>query len=381
MLRCQRSKKGAVARMDSDARRTDRTNRRGICTHLKGALALSLCVAALLLGCAGEREARTRVPTDPAGGPIADVVVHDSLSSDAGYAEWGKPLPDSAAMGIGFVRPEDSNLAVGDRPQNTEVRLDHGEALSWHLILRSGQPTTLLVTALLDYRQVPFTLDGQHGLLHELKVDPEGDLEVPMRLQIDEPGAHDLLVMAFREPYDRPVDKGYRANLFQRLIGRRAVIIVGGVEQPVHQPTPDLVGAPPPPDVTLGIPVCFAEAADGSGSHPAKHFLWSLEGRPRAEAPYRLWVSNYHGQAPTDHGLVLFEGFHQVPLLGRDLFIVHLEAGHEAIIDGRLTLPEQPGVHEVQVVMVKDPYRSVRRGEVSDPFVRGSNCLGVRVHQ
>jgi hypothetical protein len=218
-------------------------------------------------------------------------------------------------------------------------------------------------------------------LLHEVRVEPTGDLEMPMRLEIEGPGAHDLLVVAFKEPYNRPIDAGYRDTLHQRLVGRRAVVIVGGVEQPVHEPTPDLVGAPPPPDVTFGIPVCFAGAADDADAHPAKHFLWSLEGQPQEAAPYRLWVSNYHGEAPIDHGLVLFQDFHQVPLLGREFLIVHLEPGHEAIIDGHLSLPEQPGVHEVQVVMVKDPYRSVRRGEVSDPFVRGSNCLGVRVGQ
>ena len=369
-------------RMDSDTRRASRATRRGFPGRVLCGLAVALSVVSLLVGCAGEPEAKTRAPapSDLAWPPVADVVVHDSLSAEAGYSDKGWPMRDTTALRIGFVRPEHRHLAPGERPQTEEVRVDNGQALSWYLILGSGEPATLLVTTLLDYQQVPFTLDGEHGLLHEVRVDPTGDLEMPMRLEIDEPGAHDLLVVAFKEPYNRPMDADYRNRLFQRLVGRRAVLIVGGVEQPVHQPTPDLVGAPPPPDITFGLPVCFAAAADDAGAHPAKRFLWSIEGQPKEIAPFRLWVSNYDRETPIDGGLVLFQDFHQVPLRGREFLIVHLEPGHEAIIDGNLSLPGQPGVHEVQALLIIDPYRSIRRGEVSDLFVRGSNCLGIQVH-
>jgi hypothetical protein len=366
-------------RMDSIAIRAGRVTRRGFPGRAFCGLAVALAAVSLLASCASEPVADTPSPADLAGPAVGDVVVHDSLSAEVGYSDRGTPLPDTTALRIGFVRPEHRHLAPGERPQTEEVRLDNGMALSWYLILGSGEPTILLVTALLDYQQVPFTLDGEHGLLHEVRVGPTGDLEMPMRLEIGEPGAHDLLVVAFKEPYSRPMDADYRNRLFQRLVSRRAVLTVGGVEQPVHQPTPDLVGALPPSDITFGIPVCFGAAADGTAAHPARRFLWSVEGLPKETVSFRLWVSNYHGQLPIDGGLVLFQDFHQVPLRGKEFLIVHLEPGHEAIIDGNLGLPGQPGVHEVQALLVIDPYRSIQRDEVSDLFVRGSNCLGVQV--
>jgi hypothetical protein len=239
----------------------------------------------------------------------------------------------------------------------------------------------MLVTALLDYQQIPFNLDGRDGLLHDIKVSPGGDLELPMRLEVGEPGAHDLMVVAFKEPYDRPMDPGYRDRMFQRLVGRRAVIVVGGAKEPVHVPTPDVMGSTPPPEVTFGLHVAFATAPMDEDTHPQERFMATARGQPNETLPYQLWVSNYHGEAPVDYALVLFQDFHQVQLKDKDMLVVHLEAGHEAIIDDNLTLPAEPGIHELQVVYVLDPYRSILRDEVTSPFVNGSNCVGIEVHQ
>jgi hypothetical protein len=35
----------------------------------------------------------------------------------------------------------------------------------------------VLVCVLLDYKQISFELDGQAGILHEIKILPGGDLE------------------------------------------------------------------------------------------------------------------------------------------------------------------------------------------------------------
>lgn len=367
--------------MDQDTRSAGGIGRKVFPGRFLRGLTAGLSVVALLLGCAGELGVVTGTSTDRSGSCIPDIVVHSSLSAEAGYTDWGNQLHHATSLGIGFVRPEHRHLAPDERPQTEEVRVEDGHVLSWYLILSSGEPTTVLVTVLLDYLQVPFSLDDKEGLLHEVRVDPTGDLELPMHVEIDGPGAHDLLVIAFKEPYDRPLDAEYRDTLHQRLVGRRAVVVVEGVAEPAHQPTPDLIGSPPPPDVTFGIPVSFAQPPDTGTSHPSKRFLHTIEGQPKEVVPYQLWLSNYHGEAAVDYGLVLFQDFHQVFLQGKNLFMVHLDAGHEAIVDSSLTLPPQPGIHELQAVLVFDPYRSIKRGEVADPFVRGSNCLGVQVHQ
>jgi hypothetical protein len=341
--------------------------------QLACALLLAL-LAALLPACAGQ-------PISVVPFVIPDVVVHTSMSDEARFTSWNMEMHDVSEIGIGFVRPEHRDMPPLERPQIEEVRIGDGESFSPYLILQSGQRTTLLVTVLLDYQQVPFELDGQAGLLHEVTVEPGGDLELPMQLDVGEPGAHDLVAIAFKEPYNRPIDPEYRDRMFQRLVGKRAVIVVGGVEEPVHTPTPDVVGSPPPPEVTFGIRVSFATAPTEAETHPSKRFMASAQGQCNGAFPYQLWVSNYHGETPVDYALVLFQDFHQVQLKGKDMLVAHLEAGHEATIDDSLILPAEPGVHDLQVVYVMDPYRSILRDEVTAPFVFGSNCLGVEVQQ
>ncbi|HAL62059.1 MAG TPA: hypothetical protein DCP08_06600 [Chloroflexi bacterium] len=329
-------------------------------------------LAVLLAACAAHSKSVARFG-------IPDVVVHTSFSDEVGVASWGIEKPDVTAMGIGFVQPEHRDIPPLERPQTEEIRVANGEPFSSYLLLSSGQRTTLLVTALLDYKQVPFSLDGHEGLLHEITVEPGGDLELPMRLAVVKPGAHDLVVVAFKEPYDRPMDPGYRDRMFQRLVGRRVVIVVGGVEEPIQTPAPDILGSPPPPEVTFGLRVAFATAPTGAETHPSKRFMAFGQGRCNETFPYQLWVSNYHGETPVDYALVLFQDFHQVQLKGKDMVVVHLEAGHEVTIDDGLMLPAEPCIHELQVVYVIDPYRSILRDEVTDPFVHGSNAVGIQV--
>lgn len=348
----------------------------GVVPHCYRRVACGLLLAllaALLAACAAHSKSVVRFG-------IPDVVVHTSFSDEVRFASWGIEKPDVTAIGIGFVQPEHRDIPPLERPQTEEIRVADGELFLSYLLLSSGQRTTLLVTALLDYQQVPFSLDGQEGLLHEVTVDPGGDLELPMRLEVGEPGAHDLVVIAFKEPYNRPMDPDYRGRMFQRLVGRRAVIVVGEVEEPVQTPLPDILGSPPPPRVTFGLRVAFATAPTEAETHPSKRFMAFAQGQCNETFPYQLWVSNYHGETPVDYALVLLQDFHQVQLKGKDMVVVHLKAGHEATIDDSLILPAEPGVHEFQVVYVMDPYRSILRDEVTTPFVFGSNAVGIEVH-
>lgn len=335
-------------------------------------LSLAL-LAALLPACAAHSR-----PVPRFG--IPEVVAHTSFSDEARFANWDLEMPDTTALGIGFVRPEDRDTPPLERPQIVEMRVPEGEPLSSYLLLRSGERATLLVTVLLDYQQVCFNLDGQEGLLHEVVVEPGGDLELPLRLAVDEQGAHDLVVIAFKEPYNRPADPQYRNRMFQRLVGRRAVVVVGRMEDPVHSPAPDVAGSPPPPEVTFGLRVAFCTAPTDQESHASNRFMALAQAESSETLAYQLWVSNYDGETPVDYALVRFQDFHQRHLKGKDMVVVHLEPGDEAMIDDSLIVPAEPGVHELQVVYVMDPYRSILRDEVTTPFVFGSNTVGIEVH-
>ena len=53
-----------------------------------------------------------------------------------------------------------------------------------------------------------------------------------------------------------------------------------------------------------------------------------------------------------------------------------LGPGEEALLDGSLTLPSIPGVHELQAVYIADPYESLLAG--ADPIVTGSPAVAAQ---
>lgn len=312
---------------------------------------------------------------------IQDVIVHRPLSANAQTHDWGLPVYDPSQIGLGLVKPEDANTNPDDLPQNDELSLAEGEYLSLYLVLSSpAEQATFLVTALVDYHQTPFTMDGQLGLLHEVDVGLGGDLYVPIQIEINGPGAHDLTFIAFKNPYDRPMDRDLRWT--PMFIGYRTVVIVGNDNRPVAVAQPDATGNPPPAGVDWGPDILFAKPGNVHPSHPNGQLNLASHGKPNQVFAYRVWMSNlsWTEPKPLTYGLVRFLNYHQIEFKGKDLFVVHLDENQEVLLDDSLTLPAQAGINEVQIVYVYDPYKSLLHNEVS-PFryVYGSPCLGIKV--
>jgi len=329
-------------------------------------LAFSLWVVLLLSGCSAPLEAGS------------DIVVHRPLSAQTQYL-GEETIYAPSQVTVGWVRPEDRHTTIDQLPQNDEFRIAEGKPLSLDLILSTGQDATFLVTLLVDYEQTSFLLDGQIGLLHEVDVRAGRYLFIPFQVDIPDPGAHDLTVIAFRDPYQRPMDQDIRSHCV--LGGNRAVVIVGENEQPVQTVSPDATGNPPPPGVDWGVALMFANPGDVHPSQAAGQMSLTQHGQPGQVFNYKIWMSNLGNveQEPEDFGLVRFLNYRQIDFKGKNLFVVHLDEKQEILIEDSLVLPEQAGVNEVQIVYVVDPYKSLLHGDVSLPFVYKSDCLGIEV--
>lgn len=328
---------------------------------------------------------------------VKDVVVHNAYSKDVQVNTWtlaegGNKNKGSTLVGLGFVRPEDRNTPPSQLTQNVELALNSGEPLKLDLIIESGQSTPFLVTVLVDYKQVAFSMDGQYGLLHEIYVESTGDpdapaqvLYIPVEIDIFGPGAHDVVVLGFKNPYDRVWDPEAResGNLSCGLGGQRIVVIVDEVESPYQNISPDVFAAAPPPEIDFGLRVLFAELPTSSldSSHPSKRQMkFTQNGRAGKDFRYQMWLSNYAlPDDVVDIAYFRFLDYHQINFKGKDLFVVHFDGRQETIVDDFITLPSQKGVHELQIVYLFDPYKSLLREEVLAPFVMVSDCLGINV--
>ena len=311
---------------------------------------------------------------------IPDIKTHSTFSKQAVLNPVPAEFQGTQGPGLGFARPTDLQIPPFDRPQTEEFELAEGIPFAPFLILlnRAEQPVTLLVVALLDYEQVPFELDDKTGLLHEVVVPSATELNLPLHLQIAGAGMHDLALVAFVNPYSHPLDIDTRANELGNIVGRRTVVVVGEQKDPFKVLAPVIVGEDPPPNLaSIPIRVGLAAAPDKQLTHPSERQIVLSEAHPAQEFPYQVWATNFNQDVPVDYAMIGFLDFHQVDLSQPHVTVVNLGVGQEAIINASVTMPDRTGIHEIQVIYMLDPYKSILQGQVATPFIFSTPRLGV----
>ena len=291
---------------------------------------------------------------------------------------------------MGTLRSEYGDVSPLDVPQDfrlnsdDEFRLDSDEEFAPFLLFstHSSTETYFLIMALVDYQQVEFTLDGMTGLLHEVRMPPGTEMVMPFSLGTLPPGAHDIEVVIFDDPYagyDLTIEKpsnespmsddlGVLSDVLGVLrISRREFVIVDDNDQPARLLQATYSGTSPPADVSLGNLAFFA----GPGAtHPVKpeSQIAVDVGEAGGEYHFRTWTTRHEGYGSGEQAIMLFVDFHLVPVNGNDLLMVELEAGEEAIIDSVVMLPDEPGVHQMLAFVMLDPYSSKLEDRFPGPF-------------
>lgn len=311
--------------------------------------------------------------------PSQDIVIHQSFSPSVVFTDIPEGM--GSGWGTGFLRPEHLDIPPFDRPQTEEFRLSVGERFSPYLILANNLDRTMsvLVTVLLDYQQISFELDGKDGILHKLELSPSIELNLPMNLAIDQPGAHDLLVIAFADPDYRPVDNETRLlELQPALAGRRTVIVVGDNENPFKRLLPDKIGKPIPESNSDYLGVSLATPLDGLTDIPPADRQFTVLRVHRDHDFFFQVIAKNEDEEHVEYAIVTFLNFRQVTLDEDGVLLASLDPGEEASFDGTVHIPDVVGIHELQVVYILDPYKSILRGEVTVVFVFGSVRAGLQ---
>ncbi|MBI5822443.1 MAG: hypothetical protein HZB18_00290 [Chloroflexi bacterium] len=308
---------------------------------------------------------------------INDIVQHNNFSNQVHTDSlWGSPR----GIGIGFVWPEERKTPPEYRSQTEEIDLGDKKSLDPLLILTTSRKTTVLVSVILDYQQIPFEMDGQIGLLHEVNILPGGDFEIPIRIPITSPGVHDLIVVAFADPYNGSLDANFRSALDVDVVGRRAQIISSGKSKPAIQGLEVIEGEPVPGDVALGLGVSFAaKPKPGETTHPSERQLYVSSGKTSELYQFDIWASNLNGEMASEYALLVFKNFHQINVDDRNVLLINLNQNEEAIINAEIKLSEKPGIDQIQIVYVFDPYKSILHEEVRAAFVFNSPRLAIEV--
>lgn len=307
---------------------------------------------------------------------VFGVIQHDEASLAPRYSQtWIQP----SGVGVGFTWPEEKDLPPEQRSQTEEVKLNSGESFHPLLLLHSPQKITLLISVLLDYKQVEFTLNDKKGLLHEIVVKPNGDLEIPMNVEIQQPGQHDLLVIAFYDPWNYILDPVARSEQGLTVGGRRAVIYSGETNTNLQNLPQSMEGNPVPANISINLGVAFAEEQNfqSTNSHPSERQLYVGNAKSGQAYRYQVWVSNLQQKRAADILMVQFQNYHQIPIQNQTFALVHLKNDEELFFSESVIPTGNPQVDLLQIVYIYDPYKSILKEEVLAPFVFGSPRLAI----
>lgn len=223
--------------------------------------------------------------------------------------------------------------------------------------LLNRQPTEeYLLTCVLDYRQVPCTLDERRQLLYRFSMGENEERFIPFETPSLVAGFHDLTLLAISEPDVHDLEPHFRLGTeIGYLHTARAVLLVG--DEPYQSPGLEYVTGRPRPEGTVplnGIVV-------NQDENPREFRAWlTQDARPGQSVEYFVHLGNDAPAAPTiTLAVVVFLDYQQIPLDGEEQWVtyVSLPSGTGADIPARFTAPEEPGVHELMVVIVYDPYR------------------------
>ncbi len=334
-------------------------------------LVFGCLIAGLAPGCQPRHE--TNVQPQP-----QDVVMHTGLSEDVSIKEAPAQMRGQNTGGIGYVRPEDKDSSPIGRPQNDEFRLKQGEEFSAYMIVLNcwNDTRTFMISILLDYEQTRFPLDGKDALLHKIAVPGNTEVDMPLKLSVEESGAHDLIGVLFEDPDNVTLDNSFRLDLYGHANARRTQIIVGDNQEPAGEAVPLTTGVSIPSDAKFRARLYFASSETGDGLDVSQRQLYTDNAVAGGTYEFEMVCNNVEDRAAT-YAMVPFLNFRQVDVSGQDRFFAYLGPNEEAAIHQRLSLPEQPGVNQFQVVWLFDPYKSVLQHEVLAPFVLGSPRIAI----
>jgi hypothetical protein len=298
---------------------------------------------------------------------------HDNWSVDTQFAKW--PITHQG-LSVGFVQTEHRDIHPYQRPSNTEFHIQAGDAFTTSLILSTGydEPYPVLVSVILDYEQVRFSLDGREGLLHYLEVPSGVDLEMPMEVAVQTAGRHDLFVIAFREPDSHPVDPQDRLPPALSVGGRRTVICVDDCTVPARD-----------------LPVTHVGQLAGASTHgtisalpllpgsdrPQQRLLLTSNAWPGEPVALELWAKNDTEQT-RDYIVLAFLDFQQIAFGSFEAIHLSMPPGSEIFIPGAVKVPDERGLHELQFVYIFDPFQAIDT-EVRDPFVQSQSRSAITV--
>ncbi len=241
---------------------------------------------------------------------------------------------------------------------NLTQYLQENESLEGSLQITNAinQKNEYLIMALVDYKLVPFSVNGSKNNTHIVTLDSMETQLYPFEIENLTAGFHDILILTFLNPNQHSLNREYRISTDFALMGRiRLNALVENNTKPVieYQHLRKLCNASYPLE---GILV---------NQQPCSPKMWLAENVTAGDKlDYFINIGNNRRQEQRTFAIIQFLDYEQIPLdLEKNDFVYlgKLNNGEKVSIPASLIVPKEKGVHELIVVWILDPYADVEK--------------------
>lgn len=254
---------------------------------------------------------------------------------------------------FGFGIYQSYNPRIG---MNLTQFLEENESFEGYIRITNaiGKENQYLLLALIDYRTVPFYLQGNRNLTHLIGLKPMEDGFYPFKIENLSPGTHDLLLIVFVNPYEHSLDQYFRMSTDFSLMGeKRLNLIVGNGSIPMPKfRNFDKFCEPSYPLTGLLV-----------NDKPCSPQAWFSENVSKKEKlGYFINVGNSEKRNQRTFAVIQFLDYKQIPIRynsSESVYFGYLNKKEKASIPASLITPDRTGVHELIVVWILDPYEKL----------------------
>lgn len=260
-----------------------------------------------------------------------------------------------------------------DSPVWRTYQVDSNSSFTAYLrLLNQKSAETYSFSCLIDYKQIPCSFEDHEEMtaLYSINFAENEDRLIKFKTPKLSNGFHDFAILTFASPEKHSLDNQYRLSTdLKYFYAPRVVLHVG-----------------PPPYSPMAIDFRIGEARKNfeatnngvvvntipdSNTMPA---WFSQDVKPGEILDYYIHLANDTGPNQT-YVVMSFLDFLQIPISTNvDVDYVALKTGERIEIPAQLTAPVEKGVHELMVIIARQPFKPLETPEKGNQrdLIRGN---------
>jgi len=307
------------------------------------AVILMVLMSAALAGCGAAKQSGSPSTASPSQASTGSATATDAAAGDPSGAD---AQPDM--VGTLFSSSASPPASGDDTPGvKYSYRLPQGAGFTGYYLVDNARPLahTYALLAFVDYRQVPFRLDGKPGMTHMLSMDANQQSYWPLDIGPLPAGAHTLSTLLIWDPDYHSMDTAFRqASEWGMASANQASLQVGA-----KKGFPKVASLRPSGSIVTSDRLRFDGVRLGQKPH-ALDFWSGTSAGPGEKVTYYIHVGN-NGDTTQRYSLIALLDYAQVPIGAKaGATIVTVPAHTVLSYTATVTAPATPGVHELMVV-------------------------------